>query len=70
MVQFSFLLREKKIEFQCSVHELTSLSSHDNPLKTEEIHVQSTFLAVELKDNQLENFVLYSTDKARLHHSR
>ena len=56
--QFSFLHHEKQTEFQCCVHELTSRSSHGILLITEEIHAQSTFLDVELMDNQQENFVL------------
>ena len=69
-VQFSFLHHEKQIVFQCLIHELTSQSSHGNLLKTEEIHEQRTFLAVELKDNHQENFVLWPKDKEHLHHSR
>ena len=67
--QFSFLHHEKWTEYQCYVHELTSQSSHGILLKTEEIHVQSTFLDDELMDNQQENFVLWSKDEAHLHHS-
>ena len=50
--------------------ELTSQSSHGNLQKTEEIHIQKTFLDDELKDNQQENLVPWPKDKEHLHHNQ